>query len=272
MAFEFEPDATLCFSFAARPSKFGYTLFNTAFKAAGLNWLYKPVQVETSAQLRDAVAALRGLKVRGCGVSMPWKSEIVPLLDELAPAAKAIGAINTVVNEGGKLVGHNTDAFGAERVLHENGVGAGTEVTLLGAGGVAAALAWALQKLGAMTRIAARRNDARDVLASRFGATGIEWDQRVTGDVVINATPIGMTPDQALSPLDETQLARFNVVADLVASPPESKLIATAKKAGKKVIPGPRFTFEQACRQFELYTGQPPPRAQMLAALDTLVK
>lgn len=272
MAFEFAPDATLCLSFAARPSKFGYTLFNTAFKAAGLSWLYKPVQIETSAQLRDAVAGLRGLKVRGCGVSMPWKVEIVQLLDGLAPAATAIGAINTVVNENGKLIGHNTDAWGAERVLAENGVGKGTEVTLLGAGGVAAALAYALQKLDAVTRIAARKKEAREGLASRFGATAVEWDQRVVGEVVINATPMGMSPDHAISPLDQTQLSRFGLVADLVASPAESKLISIARDAGKKVIPGPRFTFEQAARQFELYTGKPPPREQMQQALDALVK
>ena len=76
MVLELEPTATLCFSFAARPSRFGFTLFNAAFRAEGLDWLYKPVQVTTSAQLKDAVAGLRGLGARGCGVSMPWKTEI----------------------------------------------------------------------------------------------------------------------------------------------------------------------------------------------------
>ncbi|MBK7864078.1 MAG: hypothetical protein IPJ65_36860 [Archangiaceae bacterium] len=188
MAFTFEAEATLCCSFAARPSRFGFSLFNAAFAAEGLDWLYKPVQVTTAEQLKDAVAGLRGFGVRGCGVSMPWKVEVMPLLDQVDDAATAIGAVNTIVNEGGKLWGHNTDAWGAERVLGNAGVGKGTRVLLLGAGGVAAALAWALNALGAKTTVAARKPDD---FARRFGLTPVPWADRekVDAQVLVNATP-----------------------------------------------------------------------------------
>jgi shikimate dehydrogenase len=172
MPFSFAPDATLCLSFAARPSRFGYTLFNSAFQAEQLNWLYKPVQISTQEQLENAVAGLRGLNVRGCGVSMPWKSTIMPLLDSIEDAAKNIGAVNTVVNDGGTLRGHNTDAWGCERVLKEAGVTKGTTVLLLGAGGVASALAWALNTIGAKTTVAARKPDD---FAKRFGLAAVKW-------------------------------------------------------------------------------------------------
>jgi shikimate dehydrogenase len=262
MVLELEPTATLCFSFAARPSRFGFTLFNAAFRAEGLDWLYKPVQVTTSAQLKDAVAGLRGLNARGCGVSMPWKAEIMLLLDQVDDAARAIGAVNTVVNEGGKLWGHNTDAWGAERVLKDAGVGRGTRVLLLGSGGVAAALAWALNALGAKTTVAARRPAD---LAQRFGLTAVSWENResVEAQVVVNATPIGMAPETDATPIAR----RFELVADLVASPPTTRLI---REALGRTVTGPQFTLEQAVRQFELYTGRPAPRPVMLKALASL--
>ena len=166
------------------------------------------------------------------------------------------------MNEGGKLWGHNTDAWGAERVLKDAGVGKGSRVLLLGAGGVAAAVAWALNALGAKTTVAARRPDD---FAKRFGLTAVQWDNRssVEAEVLVNATPIGMAPEA-----DATPIAKgFELVADLVASPPQTRLI---REAEGRTVSGPQFTLEQAVRQFELYTGRLAPRPVMLKALATL--
>ncbi len=271
---EFSHDATLCFSFASRPSRFGYTVFNAAFRHLGLNYLYKPVQITTSKQLRDAVAGLRGLKVRGCGVSMPWKREILPLLDRLDESARRAEAANTVVNDDGVLTGFNTDVAGLEVCLRSAGVGRRSHVLVLGAGGVAAAALVALETLRATVTVSARKAERAQRLARRTGARTIAWRSRSSceADVVLNATSVGMAPDVDASPFEASALRGRELVVELVASPEKTRLLQAARLLKLKTISGSQIGHEQALVQFELYTGRKAPRAVMAAAQAALLR
>ena len=244
-------------------------IFNVAFQHAGLNMAYLPLQITDEDQLRDAVAGLRGLRIRGCGVSMPHKRAVLPLVDHVDPVAQRIGAANTVVNDDGVLTAYNTDYLAARGILAANGVGAGTSVLLLGAGGVASAIACALCEIGAQVTVAARSEERGRAFAQRWNARYLPLDG--VGDcdaaVLINATPVGMAPDAGAMPIPAGDLSRFDIVADLVAKPSETALVRAARSLDKRVIPGDEFALEQAMHQYRLYTGREPPAGVMRDAI-----
>src|SRR5438046_2951853 len=131
-------DTTCCISIAGSPGNFGATLFNTAFEALSLDYIYKPFRVMPE-DLSKAVAGIRAFGVRGCGVSMPHKIKVLDLLDAIDPLAEEIGAVNTIVNNNGKLTGYNTDVSGAMRALKERYDVRGKSAHIIGSGGVARA-------------------------------------------------------------------------------------------------------------------------------------
>ena len=196
-------DTVVCVSISARPSNFGMTVHNAAYRALGLNYLYKSFCVT---DLPGALAGVRALGLRGCSLSMPFKEQVLPLLDALDPAAESIGAVNTVVNESGRLVGHNTDAHGAKVVLAGLGLADESCVLILGAGGVARAVLYALESLGYNNIAVSNRTPGR--LIDWTGArepTTVPWADRdqFPADLIINATPVGMAPDADLLPIGE---------------------------------------------------------------------
>ncbi|MEP7124663.1 MAG: shikimate dehydrogenase [Byssovorax sp.] len=259
---------TLCGSLSLHPSPLGAAMHLAGYRALGLRFTYVPFQV---VDLAGAIIGMRALGVRGFGISMPYKQTVMPLLDAIDPAAAAIGAVNTVVNDGGHLTGHNTDAPGAVRAFEEIRPLVGARVLLLGAGGAARALAHGFTSRGARVTIANRDRARATALAAATGAraaAGLDEANRAGSyDAVVNATSMGMDPVDAASPVPEAALHPELLVMDIVYKPIETELTRAARRKGATVIHGGRMLLHQAARQFELYTGKDAPLEAMESAL-----
>jgi shikimate dehydrogenase len=248
-------------------------MHNAAFKKLGLDYLYIPFRVEPE-RLAQAVAGLRALNVRGFNVTIPHKVSVIPLLDRLDPLAAKIGAVNTVVNDGGLLHGYNTDAEGFLRVLTGRGIEPQDKnVVILGAGGAARAISYVLAQHGARLTILNRKLEldwAVDI--ARLIKKELGKDVKVgeltprilspalaKADVLVNATSVGMSPAGGKSPVPARLLERRLVVFDIVYNPIETKLLREAKAAGAKVIGGVEMLAWQGALAFEKWTGQSAP-------------
>jgi shikimate dehydrogenase len=258
---------TLCGSLSLHPVSLGAAMHLAGYRALGLPFTYVPFAVT---DLAGAIAGMRALGIRGFGISMPYKLAIIPLCDELDPVAERIGAVNTVVNDAGKLRGHNTDWIGAMRALEEVTPLEGKRVLLLGAGGAARAVAHGLRDRGARTTIANRDAAKGEALARETAAEFAKGDEAARAgdyDVLVNATSMGMLEVDATSPVPDAALREGLVVMDIVYKPLETALVRAARARGARVIHGGRMLLHQAARQFELYTGRDAPLAEMEQAL-----
>ncbi len=245
-------------------------MHNAAFRELGLNAIYVAFEVS---DLARAVAGLRGLQIPGVSVTIPLKEEIIPLLDELDPQAARIGAVNTVVNRAGHLVGHNTDWLGALMALEEQTQITGKRFLILGAGGAARAIAFAVLEKGGQAAITDVDQDKALALSRQLGAAAVAADNlgKHPAEVLINATPVGMEPKSGDIPLDPNLLAGYRVVMDIVYKPLDTRLLQEAKARGCQVIDGLRMLIHQGAAQFELWTGRPAPVDIMArAAYDSL--
>jgi shikimate dehydrogenase len=234
-------------------------MHEAGYRALGLAFTYVPFEVQ---DLPGAITGMRALGIRGFGVSLPYKQAVMPLLDALEPVAAHIGAVNTVVNTAGRLVGHNTDWIGAVRALEEAQSLDGARTLLVGAGGAARAIAFGLHERRAHVTIA-NRDDAKAVaLAAETGARGAplaEVDRAGDYDVVVNATAMGqadVTPESAI-PIETLRTGQ--VVMDIVYKPVHTRLYEGARQRGAVAIHGGRMLLHQAAAQFELYTERPAP-------------
>lgn len=252
----------------------GHTLspvmHNRAFEATGENAVYMAFETD---RLADALNGMRALGIRGCSVTLPFKTAVMPLLDDIDPLARAIGAVNTIVNRGGRLAGYNTDAAGALAAVREVMEPSGHRVVILGAGGAARAAGFALKEAGASLTIANRTPEKGKALALALNATFAPIDdlRGLPADLLIQATPVGMHPRQERCPLDEA-LIQAPVVMELIYNPRETRLLEIARRKGAAVIPGLRMFIHQGAAQFRLWTGKEPPleamEAAVLAALE----
>jgi shikimate dehydrogenase len=262
---------TLCGSLSRLASPLGRSMHEAGYRALGLAFTYVPFEV---GHLPDAIAGMRALGIRGFGVSQPFKQEVIPMLDALEPTAQRIGAVNTIVNDGGRLVGHNTDWIGAMRALEEARPLAGARVLLVGAGGAARAIAFGLRDRGARTTIANRDPRKAETLAAEVGARGTSFEEAaraVDYDVVINATVLGQRDGDVASPIAESAIRPGQIVMDIVYKPVRTVLIDTARGRGAVAIHGGRMLLHQAAAQFEIYTGCPAPLETMEAALRAAI-
>jgi shikimate dehydrogenase len=221
---------------------------------------------------------VRDFGFAGVNVTFPYKEAVVPLLDELSPDARAIGAVNTVVVREGRLVGYNTDASGFERAV-ESLVATSHRgpVALVGAGGVGKAIAFALANLGVAELAIFDSDQAKATqlvsqlsgrLAARVAVDVGDALQRAVG--VINGTPVGMLPDRG-SPIPDSLLHRDLWVADAVYSPLWTPLLLAAKARGCEVMTGRELAIFQAADAFELFTGLRPSTAEMGTAFDAVL-
>ena len=264
---------TLCISLSARPSNNGTRFHNHLYDQLGLNWIYKAF---APTDLAQAIAGVRGLGIRGCAVSMPYKEDVIALVDVMDPSAKAIESVNTIVNDGGRLTAYNTDYTAIEQLLQRNAVPSDYSVWLLGAGGMAKATAAALRDAGfRRVTIIARNEAAGRALAGLYGfdwrATLPDLDPATgdgAADMLINVTPVGMAggPDAEALSFPQEAVDAAKVVFDVVALPAETPLIKAARAAGKPVITGAEVATIQALEQFVLYTGIRPSDDQVRAA------
>lgn len=242
-------------------------MHNAAFEKLNLNSVYLAFEVEPD-QVKNAINGIRALEIRGVNVTMPHKSAVMDFLDELDPIAIEIGAVNTIVNSNGILIGYNTDASGAMEALEEKTKLSGKTALVLGAGGAAKAIAFALSAKGAKVTIANRDFDSGEQLAQSIEGTAIQLNQAsgVDTDIIINATPVGMHPNTEEMPVEEKVL-KNKIVFDSVYNPVETKLLKVAKKNGCETITGLEMLLNQATHAFELWTGKKPPKETMRNAL-----
>jgi shikimate dehydrogenase len=251
-----------------------------AADALGVRCHYELIEVADAdrAGLRALLDGVRNLGFAGVNVTFPYKEAVVPLLDELSDSARAIGAVNTVVVRGGKLVGYNTDATGFERAV-KNLVTASRRgpVALIGAGGVGKAIAFALANLG-VSEIAifdADRAKSAQLAAQLCGRLAVRIAETVEDALLgavgaINATPVGMLPDRG-TPIPDTLLHRDLWVADAVYSPLWTPLLNAARAKGAVVMTGRDLAVHQAADAFELFTGLKPSTAEMGRAFDAVL-
>jgi shikimate dehydrogenase len=255
-------DTTVCMSLAARPSNFGTRFHNFLYEKLDLNYLYKAF---TTTDIVAAIAGVRALGIRGCAISMPFKEDVIPLVDEMDASAKAIDSVNTIVNTNSYLKAYNTDYIAIATLLQQYKVPANLTFALRGSGGMAKAVACALKDAGfANGYIIARNEEKGPALAKLYG---YQWQpdlDNVQADMLINVTPLGMAggEDEQTLAFSEQAIDSASVVFDVVALPAETPLIKYARQQSKMVITGSEVFALQAVEQFKLYTGQEPTQEQ----------
>ncbi|HSO41731.1 MAG TPA: shikimate dehydrogenase [Rhodospirillales bacterium] len=258
----------LCGSIAARPGSFGVAMHTAAYRALGLNFVYVAFGTEDTA---GAMAATRSLGIRGLGLTMPHKVRVIDHLDALADDARAIGAVNTVVNDDGRLTGHNVDWVGAVSAFSEALAVPGCRAAVVGAGGGARAIVYGLVREGASVTLFNRSRDMGNSVAKALGATYAGPPEALGVnhgfDVIAHVTPVGFD-DPASMLVPEAALRPPVVVFDAVPRPVETRLLREANARGCRTIPGVRMQLHQAAAQFRLYTGREPDLAVMEAALQ----
>jgi shikimate dehydrogenase len=258
-------DTTLCISLAGRPSNIGTRFHNHLYDVLGLDFLYKAF---TTTDIAAAIGGVRALGIRGCSVSMPFKQDVIALVDEVEQSARSIHAVNTIVNDAGRLTASNTDYLAVQRLITDHGLDPQDPVLVHGSGGMASAVATAFRDSGFREgTIVARNAETGRELADRLG---YDYASAV-GDgaaIVVNVTPIGMAgaPEESQSPFTDAVIAQARTVFDVVALPSETPLIRAARAAGVAVITGAEVIALQAAEQFERYTGVRPTPEQVAEA------
>jgi shikimate dehydrogenase len=256
-----------------------------ALKACDLQGDYSlfPIPPEDTQALKDLLACVRSGEIHGLNVTIPHKQNVIPFLDELTPTAQAIGAVNTIYLRENKLIGDNTDAAGfladLKRFLTTETRRHGDfSALVLGAGGSARSVVYALLNDGWHVTVAARRIEQAERMVSslpnyQLHITG--WDfpnlQPLISNLllIVNATPLGMTPNVDQSPLPEdTLLSKHTLIYDLVYNPRETKLVREARAQGLKATTGLGMLIEQAALSFKIWTAQKPPCAAMRISIE----
>ncbi len=249
-------------------------MHNLAFERAGLDYAYMAFTISAD-DMPKAIDAIRFLDARGCNLTMPHKIAVVPYLDELDPAAGIIGAVNTVVNDNGKLTGYNTDGYGFMTAFADAGVQCkGKKMVQMGMGGAGTAIAAqaALDGVGEIV-VFSRSNGkswerAGKEVAMISQKTGCKMSlhdsndlddlraQLADAELLSNATPIGMGKLEGQSPIpDATFLHPGIAIQDCIYQPAETELMKMGKEAGCLAINGLGMLFHQGARAFELWTG-----------------
>jgi shikimate dehydrogenase len=243
-------------------------IFNAAFAATGLDWVYVAFPVPAGSG-HDAVRAARALGLAGLNVTMPHKVDAARACDELTPDAAALGVVNVVTaTDAGRLLGASTDGDGFVRSIRAEGFDpSGRAALVLGAGGAARAIARALDAADAAVTVAARRLDAAEAAAGMAGdaqATLLGAVEPGLFDLVVNATPLGMQGEPGPVPTDA--LNPGQLVVDIVYHPMETPFLAAARARGAHAANGLGMLVHQAALAFELWTGRTAPVDVMLAA------
>lgn len=241
-------------------------LHNSLYKILRLNYRFLAFQVS---DVKNAIAGFRALNITGISVTIPHKQEVMKYLDEIDQTAQKIGAVNTIINKSGKLIGTNTDWIGALKAIERKTQISGKNVALLGAGGAARALAYGLSIKGANVSVFNRSVEKANQLKSLFHLNGAfnlkEKDKILLSDIMINTTSVGMIPKSNQSPIPLDFIRAKQIVFDIVNRPPTTKLLQYAKVKKAIVIYGYEMLLYGAQKQFELFTGNKAP-------IDTMEK
>ena len=259
-------------------------MYNYSFEKLGLDYAYAAFDIKKE-DVAEAIAAMKVFKMRGLNVTMPCKMEAAKYMDALSPAARMIGAVNTIVNDNGKLTGHITDGEGFVNNLKDHDVDIkGKKMTIIGGGGAATAIQVQCAIDGARELSIFKRNDASltrtleiaetirasvpDCVVNVFDTADVEkmTAEILDSDILVNGTIVGMKPMDTESPVKD--LSAFHkelVVCDIVYNPIETKLLKTAKEAGCKCIGGKGMLLWQGVSAFKLFTGMDMPVEEVKA-------
>lgn len=248
-------------------------LQNAAFGALGIDAVYLALPVPPE-RLAEALRGAHALGFQGLNVTVPHKTEALAACAALDPVAREVGAVNTLRRTPEGWEGTNTDAPACQSLLEEAGA-RGARALLVGAGGAARAAAWALLRLGADLRVAARRADASAALVEELlraapadaRAEAVEWEdleeQAAAAQVVVNGTSVGLPGHEARIP--QLKLRAGQVALDFVYG--ETDLARAARAAGARLVSGEAILVRQGALAFTWWTGRPAPEAVMAAAL-----
>jgi shikimate dehydrogenase len=255
------------------------TMHNAAFQKLNLDFVYVAFRVRKD-ELKEAITGAKSLDIRGLNVTMPHKKAVMKYLDETDPTAKSIDAVNTVLNDKGRLTGYDTDGIGALKALKENGISLnGKKLLLLGAGGAGKAIAFhaakEVEELKILNRTAQKAKDLAEVLRKKFGKNidGNSLSAKTVrkeledADIVVNATSVGMHPNDDQSLIDPSWLEPSLCVMDIVYNPVETKLAKDAKSMGAKVVSGVEMLVHQGAVSFEIWTDRSAPVKVMKQAI-----
>ena len=260
----------LCGSIAGSIGGMGVRMHNAAFKHLNLPYTYVSFE---PASAKGAVDAMRQMGIRGLGVTMPFKEEVIPLLDDLDPVASEIHAVNTIVNQEGQLTGYNTDAYGFLTALFAHTDLMDKRVAVIGAGGAAKTIVWALKQHTQHIALYNKSTDRGLKVAELFG---IEFkgshdllNASSDYDILVNATSVGFKSDDTL--LSRDRFVPGSVVFDVVFIPTETTFIREARAVGCVGISGTEMLMHQACKQFKLYTKIPAPTEVYESVMKTIL-
>jgi shikimate dehydrogenase len=252
-------------------------MHNAAFKELGLDYRYVAFRVKQE-DLGKAIAGMRALNISGLNVTIPHKVAVLPFLDELDDLAEKIGAVNTIVNDDGLLLGYNTDAAGFLQALLDKGIEPrGQNIVVLGAGGASRAVSFILADHGANLVILNRRLelDWAKELAGRISQTFHREVQALElhrenlkreldkADILVNTTSVGMDPNTEVTPVDADLLGANLMVYDIIYNPIKTRLIKEAEAAGARIVSGIDMLVWQGAIAFEKWTGMKAPVALM---------
>lgn len=250
-------------------------MYNYSFARLGLDYAYVAFDIRED-EVKDAIAAMKTFKLRGCNVTMPCKTEAAKYMDELSPAARIIGAVNTIVNDNGRLTGHITDGEGFVNNLRDHGVDVrGKKITVAGGGGAATAIQVQCALEGAREITIFRRSrDAAERIRAEvpecvinvydIADTAKMTAEIAESDIFVNATSVGMKPDEDQSVVKDVSAFRPGlVVADAVYNPEETRLLREAGEAGATCIGGKGMLLWQGAAAFKLYTGLEMPVSEV---------
>ncbi|MFN3390265.1 MAG: shikimate dehydrogenase [Meiothermus ruber] len=243
-------------------------MHEAALRAAGLEGSYQALETPPAFLHARLLEVRRGFA--GVNVTIPHKESVLEYLDEISPEAKAIGAVNTIVCDQGRLIGYNTDALGFIYALDEAGIAyRNKKALILGAGGAARAIAYALKEAGARVAVYNRTRERAMALCEAMGLQLISEPLLATEvlgcDLLINTTSVGLK-DPGSSPLPPGLLPQAGVVVDIVYSPPTTRLLHEAREAGRVTLGGLPMLVWQGALAFELWTGIKPDVQVMYAA------
>jgi shikimate dehydrogenase len=254
-------------------------MHNAAFQHLKLDFVYVAFRVKKE-ELKDAVRGIRSLNIKGLNVTMPHKTAIIKYLNDIDPAAEAIGSVNTVLNKDGRLIGFSTDGVGALNALKNNQIEPkGKKLLLLGAGGAARAIAFQfapeVEELRILNRTGGKAKKLAKFLQENFGGkivgeklkpSLLEGWLRDT-DILINATSVGMHPNSDQTLVKREWLRPTMAVMDIVYNPLETRLIKDAKAVGAKVVYGTELLVFQGAASFEIWFGHQAPVNVMREAI-----
>lgn len=242
-------------------------MHNAAMAAMNYDGRYMAFSVQ---DLASAIAGVRAMGIRGVSVTIPWKTAVMAHLDEVDTDALKIGAVNTIVNDNGRLKGYNTDCQGLVQSLEEVMEISRKTFAIIGAGGTARAAVFGILKGGGTPVILARNVERGEELAREWGCSFYPLNDigKVKADCLINTTSVGMMPDVDESPVNGAMLSGFECVMDVIYNPYKTKLLKDAEEKGCVALSGLHMFVHQGAEQIKLWTGLEPPRALMRRVVE----